>query len=93
MRPWVGDRRRLGVRIGALTVTAGSMVQCIPLDSADLSAGWWDVEVDGGAMRRWTDGDAILPVWVSEPCLLEIMLAGTLDYPLGADSVCGRVAA
>jgi hypothetical protein len=38
--------------------------------------------MDGGMMRRWTDGDASLSMGVAEPSVLEFMVAGTLDYPL-----------
>jgi hypothetical protein len=48
-----------------------------------MGAGWWDVEYHGpAAMRRWTDGTAVLPLTASGPIVVEVDLAGTLDYPL-----------
>ncbi|WP_460253085.1 Hint domain-containing protein [Acidiphilium sp. MT5] len=48
------DRRRLGVKIGAIVRADGRRV---PLDHPGLTKGWHDPEPDG----RWTDGDAVIP--------------------------------
>lgn len=47
------DRRRLGMKIAALTIGGVS----IPLDHPALTTGWHDPEPDG----RWTDGRALVP--------------------------------
>ena len=94
-RPWLDDRRRLGVHVERIVLRGASEVREVPLDHPDLSQGWWAVERDGTAMRRWTDGDAVLPLpAVDGATMLEIHLRGTLDYvvsgrrrpPGGADS-------
>jgi len=80
--PWVEDRRRLGVRVSRLTLTRGRDVVPIPLDHPLLSRGWWDIERDDASHWRWTDGDAVIPVLGSGPAMLEISLAGGVNYPL-----------
>jgi hypothetical protein len=60
VRPWLNDRRSLGVSVEQIVLRGASEVRAIPLDHPGLSQGWWAVERDGTAMRRWTDGDAEL---------------------------------
>jgi hypothetical protein len=79
-RPWLDDRRLLGVRISRLTLRAGGSAEQIPLDQPMLREGWWHVERDGCRMARWTDGDAMLPLAGTGPAVLEIEVGGTLDY-------------
>jgi autotransporter passenger strand-loop-strand repeat protein len=81
LRPWVEDRRRLGVMVSGLTLKRGADVDVIPLDHPLLSRGWWDVEGDHSALWRWTDGNAMIPALIGGPVLLEVTLAHTLDYP------------
>jgi hypothetical protein len=98
LRPWVEDHRRLGVMVSGLTLRRGAEAEPIPMDHPHLSHGWWDAERDGATLWRWTDGNAALslsadgaPVLgrpalgppVLGPIMLEIVLAGSLDYPLG----------
>jgi hypothetical protein len=81
IRPWVEDRRRFGVRITRLVLRSTNEARDIPVDHPVLTEGWWDVERDGHALRRWTNGEAVLPLpTVSGPALLEIHLNGTIDY-------------
>ena len=61
-RPWLEDRRRLGVRVKRIVLRGANEVREIPVDHPDLSRGWWAVERDGQVMSRWTDGDAVLPL-------------------------------
>ena len=80
-RPWIEDRRRLGVRLKRIVLRGGADLCEIPLDHPDLTTGWWAVERDGGAMRRWTDGDAVLPLpAIDENVTLEIHLADEMTY-------------
>lgn len=81
MRPWVEDHRRLGVMVSHVTLKRGDAVEVVPLDHPRLSRGWWDVEHDGSELRRWTDGDAELPLSGEGPAVLEVTVAGRLDYP------------
>src|ERR1019366_4512764 len=88
--PWVCDNRRLGVMLGGLTVRSGALVLPIPLDHPAFGAGWWQPEWHGPmALRRWTNGDALVPMpdvalAAPGPCLLEIEIADTVRYPLPA---------
>ena len=81
VRPWVEDRRRLGVMVSRMTLRTGEAVQPVPMDHPGLSAGWWGIDREGGTMRRWTGGDAAIPVLCDGPAVLEIVIAATLDYP------------
>jgi hypothetical protein len=80
-RPWLEDRRRLGVRVARLVVRGGDELCDIPLDHPSLVSGWWATERDGMALRRWTDGSAVLPLpAVRGVAILEIAIADTVPY-------------
>jgi hypothetical protein len=89
-RPWVSDDRRLGVLPRELTVRSGRSAVPIPLDHPALGDGWWQPEWhDPTALRRWTNGDGLVPmpdIHLTEagPCLLEVEVAATPPYPLPA---------
>ncbi|MBS0638669.1 MAG: Hint domain-containing protein [Proteobacteria bacterium] len=89
-RPWIEDRRRLGVMVRRLALRNDRGVRDIPLDDPSLDRGWWAVEVDDHWPCRWTDGEAVLPA--TGPGLLEVDLAASMRYPL-APSVRRRAAA
>jgi hypothetical protein len=82
-RPWIGDRRRLGVMIGRITLRGSDgSVAPLPLDHPGLGAGWWDAEWhDAATLRRWTDGRAVLPVGEGM-AVLEVEVSATLDYAI-----------
>jgi VCBS repeat-containing protein len=83
VEPWVEDRRRLGVMVSRLTLLTSDGVEPIPLDHPSLGEGWWDVEWHSAtALRRWTDGQARLPIQTGGPVLLEVELVSTLAYPV-----------
>ncbi len=91
-RPWLDDRRRLGVRLARIVLRDATEVRQIPVDHPDLQQGWWAVERDGTLMGRWTDGDAVLPLPpLHGVTMLELHLHGTLDYVVSDKS--GRQAA
>jgi autotransporter passenger strand-loop-strand repeat protein len=72
------DRRRLGVKIAALTI-GGEM---IALDHPALTEGWHDLEPDG----RWTDGKAVIPEsLLRASAKIDIRVAATLRYPVRID--------
>lgn len=84
-RPWLDDRRVLGVQVQQITLRDATDVTTIALDDPALSQGWWDVERNGMTMRRWTDGNAVLPLpHLPGVSMLEIR-AGGLDYLIGND--------
>jgi hypothetical protein len=82
-RPWLEDRRRLGVRVKRIVLCSGDEVCEVPVDHPALTQGWWAVERDGPHMSRWTDGEAVLPA-MSECRMLEIHLAGSMTYVVDA---------
>jgi Hint domain len=80
-RPWLEDRRRLGVRVTRIVLRNADDLREIPVDHPDLTGGWWAVERDGLAMSRWTDGEAVLPLPDNEDIvMLEIHLAGAMTF-------------
>jgi len=60
--PYREDRRRLGVAVGRLVLRLGAELREIPVDHPALVHGWHRVEREGREIRRWTDGDAHLPI-------------------------------
>jgi hypothetical protein len=87
-RPWLEDRRRLGVRVARIVLRGADEVREIPVDHPDLAAGWWAVERDGQAISRWTDGEAVLPLPAMHGgAMLEIHLAGAMTYVLEEDTL------
>jgi hypothetical protein len=61
-RPWLDDRRRLGIYAERIVLRGASEMREVPLDHPDVSQGWWAVERAGTALCRWTGGDAVLPL-------------------------------
>jgi hypothetical protein len=85
-RPWLEDRRRLGVRVARIVLRGADEVREIPVDHPGLTEGWWAVEREGRAMSRWTDGEAVLPLPAMQGnLLLEIHLAGSMTYVVEAE--------
>jgi len=84
LRPWLEDRRCLGVYVESITLRSAHEVRDIPLDHPTLASGWWRLERDGDAPRRWTNGDALLLLPpVDGSAVLEIRAtASGMDYPL-----------
>jgi ELWxxDGT repeat protein len=81
-QPWIADNRHLGVMVARITLRhADGWVVSIPLDHPDLTDGWWAPEWhDATTLRRWTRGHATLPIDTQGPVVLEIEIAGTLEY-------------
>jgi hypothetical protein len=94
-RPWLDDRRELGVSVARLTLRTAEEVLEIPVDHPDLADGWWDVEREASAaMHRWTDGNALIALPASRGhWMLEVQLHGEMTYPVEtADAAERRVA-
>jgi hypothetical protein len=86
-RPWIEDRRTLGVSVSRIRVRQGQDVVDVPLDGQALGSGWWDVERDGVQMTRWTNGDArmLLPEGEGSSRVVEITMGGGMIYPVDTD--------
>jgi hypothetical protein len=90
-RPWVDDRRLLGVRVRRLIWRNSNDVREIALDDPALNQGWWDVEWDDHGPSRWTNGGALLPPLGAG--VLEVELADTMRYNVAdADDGCAEPA-
>ena len=84
-RPWLEDRRRLGVRVKRIVLRGADELREIPVDHPDLSQGWCAIERDGQIISRWTDGEAGLPLpTMSGHVMLELHLAGSMIYAVDA---------
>jgi hypothetical protein len=83
-RPWLEDRRLLGVYLTRIVLRWDDEVREIPLDHPSLTQGWWAVERSGDGLQRWTDGDALLPLpAVDAPVVLELRTSAMgLAYPI-----------
>jgi hypothetical protein len=80
-RPWLEDRRRLGVRVKRIVLRGADDLREIPMDHPALTRGWWTVERDGPMISRWTDGEAVLPLpAMCGAVMLEIHLAGVMTF-------------
>ena len=93
-RPWAEDRRDLGIYVQRITLTDRTgEVQDIPLDHPGLSVGWWALEKCDVLFRRWTDGDAILPLPAfMAPAMLEIHASSeNISYSTRSEPVVGAV--
>jgi Hint domain len=82
--PWIEDRRQLGVYVERIVLHNTHNVREIAVDDPRLSQGWWAAEWNGVTFRRWTDGDAALPLPpVDGPVMLEIQASSSGMVYLG----------
>jgi hypothetical protein len=83
-RPWLADRRKLGVKVKRIVLRNAKELCEIPIDNPGLTKGWWDIECDKLIMSRWTDGNAVVPLpeMDGSVLLLELHLAGEMIYAL-----------
>jgi Hint domain len=86
-RPWLDDRRCLGVNVERIVLRGASELREVPVDHPGLAQGWQAVERAGTALRRWTSGDAVLPLpALGGPAMLEIRAgSGGMVYVTGAE--------
>ena len=82
-RPWVEDRRRLGVRVRRLMLRGADDAIEVAMDDPALALGWWATEWDDQGPTRWTGGNAVLPML--DAGVLEVRLADTLAYRTTTD--------
>jgi hypothetical protein len=87
LRPWLEDRRRQGVYVERIILRGRDEMRETPVDHSALVQGWWAVEGSGRTLRRWTDGDGVLPLPVMEgPMTLKIRASnGGMAYTLASD--------
>ena len=87
LRPWVADRRRLGVCVSALTIRNGGRTRAVAIDDPALSDGWFAVEHNGTGPSRWTCGDAVLPVEAGQAVVVEIFCRPLPGYRLAPEQI------
>ena len=81
--PALDDWRRVGVRVGGMTLRDGDAWQDIPADDPGLRTGWHPLERDATSFWRWTDGAAVLPVETGDrPAILDIAIECGMSYRL-----------
>jgi hypothetical protein len=87
VRPWLEDRRRLGLYVERIVLRSADDVRELPVDHPGLSQGWWAVESHNTSLRRWTDGSAVLPLPdMAGPAMLEVRAGSAgLLYPLQSE--------
>jgi autotransporter passenger strand-loop-strand repeat protein len=82
-KPWIDDRRELGVAVASVTVMSDTGLAEVPLAGGAAVSGWYGLERDAeGRTWRWTNGAGVIALppgarWV------EVTLQGTLEYPAG----------
>jgi hypothetical protein len=81
LRPWLDDRRRLGVPVSRIVWRGKSDRIDIPADCPTLVDGWHNVEQADNRSWRWTDGDAQIRVPTGTTAM-EIHLSGCAAYPV-----------
>ena len=91
VRPWLEDRRRLGVMVRHLVLRCGTDVVDVTPDDSRLGDGWWAAERDEATSWRWTDGDAALPP-TDDFAILEVLIGETPPYPLAEPAGAGPMA-
>jgi hypothetical protein len=62
MYPDTMDNRRLGVFVGPMVFADASHRETLGPENPALTEGWWDLENADASPRRWTNGDALLPL-------------------------------
>ena len=81
LKPWVEDRRSLGVMVRQITTRSGALHSNIAVDDPKLTDGWWSVEWDDIAPWRWTNGNAVLPI-SGDLEMIDITIGGPFQYPI-----------
>ena len=73
-----------------IRLTEGAGVTDVALDHPGLTDGWWALEVDAAGTRRWTSGDAVLPVGPGGMRVLDITAGRTGGYVVATHGAAGR---
>jgi hypothetical protein len=85
VRPWIDDRRHLGVCVKRIMAHGSAGNRDIPVDHPLVREGWWRPEGEGRLLCRWTNGNALLPL-VEDTHLLELRLVDAMAYATDAAS-------
>ena len=80
-RPWTDEHRRLGVMVQRILLRHDADWIDLAMDDPRLTDGWWAVERDETTIWRWTNGDALLPLTLQAPAILQVTIGDTAQYP------------
>lgn len=88
MVPGHRDTRRLGVRVNWIAIRPGDGGETIvSADHPGLVDGWNEIERDGAAMWRWTDGAAAIPWQAAAATAIVTVCCSQVDrYPVRGDA-------
>lgn len=85
----VRDPRVLGLGVRQVRLWKGGHLRVLDALDESLADGFHPFEPDNGI--RWTDGNAAIPVslfaGIAGPCQLEVLVGGSMKYPLVAEAV------
>ena len=86
-RPWLDDRRRLGVLVGRIVLRdSDGGAAGLALDDPALTSGWWALERSAAGAFRWTDGNAMMRLPLDNISSIVVELAGGMSYQAEAAS-------
>ena len=80
-KPWVDDRRPLGVAVRRITQRGANPPYVLVADHPDLCEGWYPAETSARGAFRWTNGNAHIPVR-PDAQVIEVDLHATGTYPI-----------
>jgi hypothetical protein len=82
-RPWIDDRRRLGVAIANISCTTiDGACHTLALDGAAIGDGWHGLETpEGHPPFRWTNGAAVLRL-PTRTLSVMLTVTGAVEYPV-----------
>lgn len=86
LAPWGGDDRMLGLSVRRIRLHQDGAIRDLPLDHPGLRDGWWDLETNGHATWRWTNGDAALPIGTGPARIVEITAGRLPAYSTREDA-------
>jgi hypothetical protein len=92
MTPWVDDSRTLGLAVRRIRVTEGAAVTDVALDHPGMTEGWWALETDAAGTRRWTSGDAALPIGPGGTRVVDITAGPLAGYVVATRGTAGTQA-
>jgi hypothetical protein len=80
------------VSVRRIRVSEGVAVTDVALDHPGLTEGWWALEVDAAGTRRWTSGDAALPIGPGGTRVVDITAGPLAGYVVATRGTAGTQA-